>query len=73
MKVKLKSFNEKILKKTVFCRYAGPGSQKVQSRWVESFSQTYLVSNREYIVASVDARGSAYQGFSLLCSCTNTI
>ena len=48
--------------------YAGPEFQKIQSRWTESFSQTYLVSNREVIVASVDARGSAYQGFYLFLS-----
>lgn len=43
-------------------RYAGPEFQKIQSTWTKAFAQTYMVSEREVIVASVDGRGSAYQG-----------
>jgi len=46
--------------------YAGPEFQKVQSRWTEGFAQTYMVSSRDIIVASVDGRGSAYQGYKFM-------
>jgi len=42
--------------------YAGPEFQKVQEVWTSGFTQTYMVSNRDIIVASVDGRGSAYEG-----------
>ncbi|RZF33294.1 hypothetical protein LSTR_LSTR007639 [Laodelphax striatellus] len=45
--------------------YAGPGSQLVTDRWKTDWS-TYLASNRDYIVAQIDGRGSAGQGYSLL-------
>ncbi|XP_039298265.1 dipeptidyl aminopeptidase-like protein 6 [Nilaparvata lugens] len=45
--------------------YAGPGSQLVTDRWKTDWS-TYLSSNRDYIVAQIDGRGSAGQGYSLL-------
>ena len=44
------------------CRYAGPEFQKVTDTWRKGFAQTYMVSTRNIIVASVDGRGSAYEG-----------
>jgi len=46
--------------------YAGPEFQKVQSTWTNNFAQTYMVSSRDIIVASVDGRGSAYQGYKFM-------
>jgi len=46
--------------------YAGPEFQKIQSIWTESFTQTYMVSSRDMIVASVDGRGSAFQGYKFM-------
>ena len=41
-------------------RYGGPGSQTVDERWSVGW-HTYLASNRDFIVANIDVRGSGYQ------------
>jgi len=41
--------------------YGGPGSQTVSSGWSVGWD-TYLASMRDFIVCSVDVRGSGYQG-----------
>ena len=38
--------------------YAGPGSQAIRSRFSLDFSDHYMTSNREVILARLDARGS---------------
>ncbi|XP_061430519.1 dipeptidyl peptidase 4 [Lethenteron reissneri] len=45
--------------------YAGPGSQKVDSRFRNNWA-TYLASTERVIVASVDGRGSGYRGDKVL-------
>jgi len=46
--------------------YAGPEFQKITSTWTKALAQTYMVSERDIIVASVDGRGSAYQGYKFM-------
>lgn len=46
--------------------YGGPGSNKVTSSWKKSYTQTYMVSHHNVIVASVDARGSGRQGNKMM-------
>lgn len=46
--------------------YAGIEFQKVQETWRRGFAQTYMVSGRDMIVASVDGRGSAYEGYKFM-------
>jgi len=41
--------------------YGGPGTQTVSSKWSVGWD-TYLASQRNFIVASVDVRGSGFQG-----------
>lgn len=45
--------------------YAGPGSFAGTDRWETTFS-TYLVTNRKYIVAQINGRGSGNRGQKLL-------
>ncbi|VEN54444.1 unnamed protein product, partial [Callosobruchus maculatus] len=45
--------------------YGGPGSQLVTERWRIDWT-TFLVSQKDYIVAQIDGRGSAGQGHRLL-------
>ncbi|KAF4532688.1 hypothetical protein B566_EDAN002924 [Ephemera danica] len=45
--------------------YGGPGTQLVSERWKLDWS-TYLASNRDFIVAEIDGRGSGGQGQKLL-------
>jgi len=54
-------------------RYAGIEFQKVQETWSRGFSQIYMVSNRDIIVASVDGRGSAYEGDRHCKTCLNKL
>ena len=44
-----------------YCSYGGPGTQTVSSAWSVGWD-TYLASMRDFIVCSVDVRGSGYQG-----------
>lgn len=46
-------------------RYGGPGSQLVTDRWKVDWS-SYLASARDIVVAQIDGRGSAGQGYLLL-------
>jgi dipeptidyl aminopeptidase/acylaminoacyl peptidase len=46
------------------CRYGGPGSQSVSSRWSIDWDH-YLSSARDVIVAHVDVRGSGFSGLSM--------
>lgn len=46
-------------------RYGGPGTQLVTDRWKIDWS-TYLASNKDYIIAQIDGRGSAGQGYQLM-------
>eukprot|EP00090_Calanus_glacialis_P007913 TRINITY_DN16308_c0_g1_i1.p1 TRINITY_DN16308_c0_g1~~TRINITY_DN16308_c0_g1_i1.p1 ORF type:complete len:847 (-),score=98.44 TRINITY_DN16308_c0_g1_i1:552-3092(-) len=41
--------------------YGGPGTQTVSSKWSVGWD-TYLASQRNFIVASVDVRGTGFQG-----------
>ena len=43
------------------CRYGGPGTQTVSSRWTLGWD-SYLASQRNFIVANIDVRGTGYQG-----------
>ncbi|XP_049834013.1 dipeptidyl aminopeptidase-like protein 6 isoform X2 [Schistocerca gregaria] len=45
--------------------YGGPGTQLVTERWKLDWS-TFLASNRDFIVAQIDGRGSGGQGYQLL-------
>ncbi|GLV36131.1 Dipeptidyl peptidase 10 [Carabus blaptoides fortunei] len=45
--------------------YGGPGSQLVTERWRMDWN-TYLASNKDYIIAQIDGRGSGGQGHQLL-------
>jgi len=46
-------------------RYASPGSQLVTDRWkIDWF--TYLASNKDFIVAMIDGRGSMGQGYAFM-------
>ncbi|XP_054275243.1 inactive dipeptidyl peptidase 10-like [Macrosteles quadrilineatus] len=45
--------------------YGGPGSQLVTDRWKVDWN-TYLASSRDLIVAQIDGRGSAGQGYLML-------
>jgi len=60
--VKLKRILRLTSSGNVGYRYAGPESQEVTETWARSFSQTYMVSHRDVIVASVDGRGTAFSG-----------
>jgi len=46
--------------------YAGPEFQKITETWTTSMDQTYMVSDRQIIVASVDGRGSAFEGYKFM-------
>jgi len=41
--------------------YGGPGTQTVSEKWSVSWD-TFLASQRNFIVASIDVRGTGYQG-----------
>ena len=43
------------------CRYGGPGSQTVDTAWAVGWD-TYLASQRNFIIANIDVSGSGYQG-----------
>lgn len=45
--------------------YSGPGTQLVTDKWKIGWN-TYLASNKDYIVAEIDGRGSSGQGYQLL-------
>lgn len=45
--------------------YGGPGSYSGSDRWETTFS-TYLVTNRSFIVAQINGRGSGNRGEKLL-------
>ncbi|KAL0277472.1 UNVERIFIED_CONTAM: hypothetical protein PYX00_004738 [Menopon gallinae] len=45
--------------------YSGPGTQLVTDRWKIDWS-TFLASNKEYIIAQIDGRGSSGQGYQLM-------
>ena len=44
-------------------RYGGPGHQKVSQRWSFDWDH-YLAGNRDFLVATLDVRGSGYSGDS---------
>jgi len=46
-------------------RYGRPGTQLVTEKWRVDWG-TYLASNRDFIVAQIDGRGSAGQGYTML-------
>ena len=43
-------------------RYAGPEFQSVTDVWTRGWATTHMVSDKNIVVASVDGRGSAYEG-----------
>ncbi|XP_034241938.1 venom dipeptidyl peptidase 4 [Thrips palmi] len=45
--------------------YGGPGTQLVTEKWRVDWS-TYLASNRDFIVAQIDGRGSGGQGYKFM-------
>ncbi|KAJ1526921.1 hypothetical protein ONE63_008469 [Megalurothrips usitatus] len=45
--------------------YGGPGTQLVTDKWRIDWS-TYLASNRDFIVAQIDGRGSGGQGYKMM-------
>ncbi|KAK6630046.1 hypothetical protein RUM44_005444 [Polyplax serrata] len=45
--------------------YGGPGTQLVTDRWKIDWS-TFLASGKDYIIAQIDGRGSAGQGYQLM-------
>lgn len=45
--------------------YSGPGTQLVTDKWKIDLN-TYMAGNKDYIVAQIDGRGSAGQGYRLL-------
>lgn len=45
--------------------YGGPGSQLVTERWRIDWN-TYLTSQKDFIIAQIDGRGSGGQGHQLL-------
>lgn len=45
--------------------YAGPGSFSGSDKWDTSFN-SYLVTNRRYILAQINGRGSGYRSEKLL-------
>lgn len=47
-----------------FLRDAAPGSQLVSEKWSVDWD-AYLASQRNFIVAQIDARGSGFQGEKL--------
>ena len=46
--------------------YGGPGSTKVNSQWKRSYTQTYMASKHNMIVAAVDGRGSGRKGNKMM-------
>ncbi len=44
-----------------FCRYGGPGSQNVDSRFNVDWSH-YLSSRLDFVVAHMDVRGTGFAG-----------
>lgn len=49
----------------IICSYSGPGTQLVTDKWRIDLN-TYMAGNKDYIVAQIDGRGSAGQGYRLL-------
>nr|XP_039253153.1 prolyl endopeptidase FAP-like isoform X1 [Styela clava] len=46
--------------------YAGPEFQSVNDIWTSGWSSTHMVSDKDIVVASVDGRGSAYEGYKFM-------
>lgn len=46
----------------IFCSYAGPGTQKVTDQLITGYD-AYLASNRRFVVAYIDGRGSGFRGW----------
>ena len=46
--------------------YGGPGSTKVNAQWKRAYTQTYMVSKHNMIVAAVDGRGSGRKGNKMM-------
>ena len=46
--------------------YGGPGSTKVKSSWKRSYTQSYMASKHNIIVAAVDGRGSGLKGNKMM-------
>ena len=46
----------------LFGRYAGPDSQVAKSEWQGGSWASYLASNRGWVVAQIDGRGSGGDG-----------
>ena len=42
-------------------RYGGPGTQEVSQRWSFEWDH-YLTSNKDFIVATMDVRGTGFSG-----------
>ena len=49
------------LEENFACRYGGPGTQTVSNKWSLGWD-AYLASQRNFIVANIDVRGTGYQG-----------
>ena len=48
------------LEENFACRYGGPGTQTVSSKWSLGWD-AYLASQRNFIVANIDVRGTGFQ------------
>ncbi|KAI1564231.1 DAP2, Dipeptidyl aminopeptidaseacylaminoacyl-peptidase [Pyrenophora tritici-repentis] len=59
-------FNEKKKYPVLFYQYSGPGSQEVNKKFHVDF-QAYIAANLEYIVVTVDGRGTGFLGRKLRC------
>lgn len=46
--------------------YAGPEFQSITDTWTRGWASTHMVSDKNIIVASVDGRGSAYEGYKFM-------
>ena len=46
-----------------FNRYGGPGHQRVSQMWSFDWDH-YLAGNKDFLVATIDVRGSGYSGDS---------
>ncbi len=44
-----------------FFRYGGPGTQEVSQRWTFDWDH-YLAGNRDFVIATMDVRGSGFSG-----------
>ena len=66
------NFDEKKKYPVIFHLYNGPASQTVDKRFKVDF-QAYMASNLEYLVVTVDGRGTGFSGRKLRCAIRGNI